>query len=336
MQAYLESIVAARGGPPSLSVAVAVGDDVVLAAAAGLADPASGRLATPDTVYRTYSISKGITAVAVMQLVEAGAVGLDDDVRDYVPEFPPKRWPVRVEHLLTHTSGIRHYREGAGEISSQREYASLAESLVVFGDDPLGFEPGTDHLYSSFGFNLLSGVVERAAGVPFEAWLRERVWDPAGMTRTRLHRAGVEIPGFAAPHWPPLWRFGSNRPIEQLPNVSGRYGSSGVVSTPTDLVRLFVALRGGTLLGPETLEKMYSTPFPEIAPTQAYGWNRDDDDGRRAIYRSGAGTGFSGLLLHYPEEGVTGALLTNQNQFQGRVAVLGRVLEPFLAGQPVE
>ena len=324
VRTFLESVIQQRGGPPSISVAVAVGEEVVLAEAVGLADIKDKVTATPDTNYRVYSISKGITAVAVMQLIEQEKLHLDDDIRPSVPQFPRTSSPITIEHLLSHTSGIRHYKKNAGEISSRVEYASLAESLDVFKNDPLEFEPGTAYGYTSFGFNLLTGAIEHASGLGFGDYLKTRLFDPAKMSRSHLDVSGLPDPKMATGYSP-------GRRSARNSNVSGRYGSSGVVSTPTDLVRLFVALDNDTLLRSESLERMYAIAFPELSEQQAFGWRvTNDSEGRRLVYASGGGMGFTGLVFHYPDEHVTGALLINQAEFEKRVDLLNELLGVYL------
>ncbi|MEM7356437.1 MAG: serine hydrolase domain-containing protein [Acidobacteriota bacterium] len=325
---YLQAYLDAPGGPPSISLAVAVDGELVIAEAAGWADIAAKRAATPETPYRTYSISKGLTAVAVAQAIERGELDLEDDIRRYVPAFPEKRWPVRLRHLLTHTSGVRHYKPNAGEISSTTEYPTLADSLAVFADDPLELEPGTGYRYTSFGFNLLTGALEGATGRSFGELLEERVFRPAGMASSSLAVAATPNPHLATPYWAP--RLGRHRAIDELPNVSGKYGSSGVVSTPTDLVKLFLALERHELMQAETLAMMWTVPEPEIAPNQALGWDVVIEKGRRVVYRTGASTGYTGIVEYLPEQGVVGAVLINQNQYPGRVPILERVLEHYL------
>ncbi|MEM7052293.1 MAG: serine hydrolase domain-containing protein [Acidobacteriota bacterium] len=326
-RAYLEAFVEAPGGPPSISLAVAVGGEIVVAEAVGWADIAAQVAATPETAYRTYSVSKGITAVAVMQAVEADLLDLDADIRQFVPAFPEKPWPVRLRHLLTHTSGIRHYKKNAGEISSTVEYPSLAASLVVFGDDPLEFEPGTAYRYTSFGFNLLTGALEAVHGAGFDEILQRDVFGPAAMSRSSLALVGRSGDGLAKAYWPP--RAGSHREIDELPNVSGKYGSSGVVATPSDLVRLFLALEEGRLLRPANRERMLTVADPTVAASQALGWNLVEEKGRRVVYRSGAGTGYTGLVEYFPDLGIAGAVLINQNQYPGRVEILEGALDYF-------
>ncbi|HUE95624.1 MAG TPA: serine hydrolase domain-containing protein [Longimicrobiaceae bacterium] len=153
-------------GAPGVSVAVALDGRIVFARGAGWADLVDSVPAEPETVYRIASTSKVITATAVLQLVERGLVGLDDDIRRYVPGFPPKPWPVTVRQVLTHVAGIRHYERG--ETSRKMEhYATVEEALALFAADSLLFQPGTRYGYTTYGYTLLQGVIEAAAETTF-------------------------------------------------------------------------------------------------------------------------------------------------------------------------
>src|SRR5919109_3491269 len=170
-----------QSGAPGMSVAVVLDDRLAWSDGFGLADVENDVPARANTVYRIASISKPIAATAVMQLVERGRVSLDDPIQKYVPRFPAKGdQTITVRHLLTHTSGIRHYR--GGEMESSREYETVIDALSIFQDDPLLFAPGTKYSYSTYAYNLLGAVVEAASGLNFETYLRTQVWGPAGMT----------------------------------------------------------------------------------------------------------------------------------------------------------
>ena len=151
-----------------------------------MADVENNVPAGAGTVYRLASISKPITATAVMQLVERGRVDLDAPVWKYVPAFPVKPWPVTVRQLLCHQSGVRHYR--GDEISSTRHYVDLTEPLKIFKDDPLLFEPGTRTSYTTYGYNLLGAVVEAASGMKFADYLEANIFRPAGCDRAARGR----------------------------------------------------------------------------------------------------------------------------------------------------
>lgn len=126
-------------GAPAMSEAVASGGRLVFSQGKGLADLENLVPATGITVYGIGSVSKVITAVAVMQLVEKGSVRLEDSIRTYVPSFPEKESPISLRHLMTHTSGIRHYRDGDFPGTEDNEnvepYASLEEAIAIFKDD---------------------------------------------------------------------------------------------------------------------------------------------------------------------------------------------------------
>ena len=150
--------VMARVGIPGASVAIASGGTVRFAAGYGQADVENGVPAKGVTAYRLASASKPITAVAVLKLVEEGKLDLDAPIQRYVPAFPEKQWPVTVRHLLSHQSGIRNWTDD--EFHNTRHFAGIAESLAVFKDDPLLFEPGSRTQYTSLGYNLMGAVVE--------------------------------------------------------------------------------------------------------------------------------------------------------------------------------
>src|SRR5215468_5464606 len=176
-------------GAPGMTVAVALGDRPVFAEGFGRADVENDVPCAPETVFRIASISKPIAAVAVLQLEERGRLSLDDPVRKYVPAFPPKGDAViTLRHVLTHTSGIRHY--APGEMESRAPYRTVTDALAVFKDDPLLFAPGTRYSYSSYAYNMLAAVVEAVSGLGYDAYLKERVFAPAGMASTFLEHQG--------------------------------------------------------------------------------------------------------------------------------------------------
>ena len=137
-----------------MSAAVVVGDRIVRSRGYGLADIENDVRATPQTVYRIASISKMITAVAVLQLVQSGQLSLSASVRDYVPELPDKGERITVRHVLAHLSGVRHYMN-AEECLSTKHYGLLVDTLDVFKDDPLVVKPGERFVYSTWAYTIL-------------------------------------------------------------------------------------------------------------------------------------------------------------------------------------
>lgn len=296
-------------GVPGISVAIADEDRLVFAAGYGLADVENQVATTSKTVYRIASISKPITATAVMQLVERGRVSLEDPIRKYVPEFPDKGGlTITLRHILTHTSGIRHYKPG--EMANPNHYPSLAEAIAIFKDDPLLFTPGTKYSYSTYAYNLLAGVVERASGLSFEAYLSEHVWGPAGMVDTRLEHPDAIVPHRARPYV----RRGTAVANAPYADLSVKWAGGGMISTVEDLIRFHIALDEGRLLKPETLEQMYTPATLANGTTIDYGlgWRiQVDAQKRRWIFHSGGATGGTTFLLRYPEGKLAVAVMCN-------------------------
>ena len=158
---------------PSLSIAF-YKDDFVWKKSFGYADLEHKIPANPDTRYRLASISKPITAVGILRLMQEGKLKLDDEVQEYVPYFPRKRWPVTIRHLLGHLSGISHYRNYDEEGHFTKHFTT-EESVGVFKDWQLENEPGTRYRYTTYGFNLLGAVIEGASGKPYAKYMRENV-----------------------------------------------------------------------------------------------------------------------------------------------------------------
>lgn len=297
-------------GVPGLSAAVSAGEAVVWAQGFGTADLEQQVPVRADTVFRIASISKPITATAVMQLVERGLVSLDDPIQRYVPGFPRKpQGEVRVRHLLTHTSGIRHYR--GNEFGLHDYFPTLDRAIAVFKDDPLEFAPGEKYLYSTYGYNLLAGVVEAVSGRSFDEYLRANVFAPAGMTATLLERP-QELVRYRARQYvrgatPLTWL---NAPYVDL---SVKWAGGGIISTASDLLRFAIALDGGRLLRLDTQDRMYTSARLTSGAITGYGlgWMVSEEGGRLRVSHSGGAMGGTTHLLREPKARLASVLLAN-------------------------
>lgn len=260
---------------PGVSVAVAGRNGLYWANGYGLADLENLVPVTPMTEIRLGSISKPITAVAVLQLVEKGKIDLDATVQKYVPSFPAKQWPVTIRELLGHLGGIRHYR-GAEELNSTRHYTDRITPLKIFEDDPLLFEPGTNYTYSTYGFNVLGAVVEAASGSEFVAYLREHIFRTAGMDHI-----GADDVYALIPHRARGYRLNSKSELENcaLADTSNKIPAGGMISTATDLVNFALALNEGKLVKPETAHLMFTPQLTRDGKSHNYGMG-DGGQGR--------------------------------------------------------
>jgi serine beta-lactamase-like protein LACTB len=294
---------------PGLTVAAGVNARLAWVEGFGVADVENSVPAGPETVYRIGSISKSITAVAVMQLAERGKLDLDAPIQKYVPSFPVKPWPITARELLGHLSGIRHYRSDA-EANSTRHYINLLDPLKAFADDPLLFEPGTRFSYSTYGYDLLGAAVEAASGMRFLDYLRANVFVPAGMAHT-----GADDVFRIVPHRAHGYRRTLEGRIENcaLADTSNKIPGGGLVATAGDLIRFASALERGELVKAETRERMFAvehTRDGRPAP-QGLGWEVHEQGGRRWIMHTGVQQGSSACLLLAPAEGISVAVLAN-------------------------
>lgn len=274
----------------------------------GLADVENDVKVTPETVFRLASVSKPITAVAALQLAEQGRLDLDAPVNAYLPELPEFYEKVTTRKLLGHLGGVRHYRPG--EMDSTTRYESVREALGIFKDDRLINEPGSRFVYSTYGFNLVGGVVESASGTPFREYLRSRIFEPAGMTGARDDDARSIIAHRAAGY--------RREPDGTLVNAaladtSNKVPGGGLCATATDLVAFAEALASGRLIGPETAALM-TTPQKAACgmPTgYALGWNVGRLEGRAEVYHGGNQPRVTTILYTRPDRGTAVAILTN-------------------------
>lgn len=294
---------------PAMTVAVGEEGRILYSKGFGTADLEDAVPATAETLIRTGSIAKPITAAAAMTLVEAGKLDLDAPVQTYCPAFPQKPWPVTTRELLSHTSGIRHYK--GDEADSTKHYARMSDGFAMFAADPLLFEPGTKYSYSTYGYTVAGCVIEGAAGERYFDYVREHVLTPAGMTHTfvddvyaiELHRAR-----------------GYHLVVGKLQNAglmdsSYKIPGGGLVSTAEDMVRFGMALIDGRIVKPGTLAVMWTPtgrPRLEDGKRSSYGLGFGvlTIDGQKYIAHSGGQQGTSTDMEFIPGKRFAVAVLT--------------------------
>jgi len=307
---------------PGMSAAVVTGGELRWSSGFGQADVENEVPATAATVYRLASVSKPITAVAAMQLVEQGKLDLDAPVQKYVPSFPVKPWPVTLRQILGHTSGIRHYAEG--EFENTRHYPTLAAALDLFQNDPLAHEPGTVYLYSTYAYTLAGVVVEAAAGTPFADYVRKSVFEPAGMTTARVDDLFEIIP-----HRARGYQKGPTGALQNsgLADTSYKIPGGGLCATAPDLARFAIALFNGTLVRPETRRQMFTSLKTRDGKPTGYGlgWALSKDPrGRREVFHRGAQQRVTSLVYTQPERGLAVVLFANLEGIGSTVFSLAR------------
>jgi serine beta-lactamase-like protein LACTB len=319
-----------RHAIPGLTAAVVLDRELVWSAGFGMADLENFVPAKAVTMYRLASVTKPITATAVLQLSERGRLDLDAPVQRYVPTFPEKPWPVTSRQLLCHQSGIRNWTPE--EFRNTRRFSSVADSLAAFKDDPLLFEPGTQTLYTSFGYTLLGAVVEAAAGTGYMEYLRTAVFEPAGMAWTRADEVQAVIPNRAGGY-----QAGSGGEIlnSALSDVSNRLPGGGLLSTAEDTALFAATLLQGGLLKPDTLEAAFTRQKTKDGRLTGYGlgWVVGRTRGSREVYHIGGQQKVSTVLYLLPDGGTAVVILGNLEGRANEVLDLARQVA-YLATRP--
>lgn len=271
----------ASGQVAGIVTLVAKDGGVVELSAVGYRDLEAKAPMTEDTIFAIASMTKPITATALMMLVDQGKVALDDPIEKYIPEFRearledgsvPKR-PITVFDCLTHTSGV---------VGDQRNIGSIAETARALAKRPLAFHPGERWAYSP-GLTLVGRVVEVASGQPFEQYLHDRIFAPLGMVDTTFHPTQEQQKRLAKLYKPGAERgtlVATSHWINEITPSRTPNPSGGLFSTAPDLVRFYqMVLNGGEwngtrILSREAVAKMTSLQTGDLPTgfTEGNGW----------------------------------------------------------------
>jgi len=317
----------------ALSIAVMRGDDVLWSEAFGKVDLELDVAATTGHRFRLGSVSKIFTATLAALLAAEGVVDLDAGIARYLPDLPAQHHATTLRQLLTHRGGIRHYAdkdqsaEAPGPID-RRRYRTNADILAVFINDSLVAKPGDSVSYSTFGYTLVSLVLEAAARLPFLDLLQQRISrplelqslagdDPASIITGRVsgYHPGELVrrgdPAFAGP-----W---ANAPQN---NPAYKWAGGGLLATPRDVAKFGAAHLAPGRLSAAALEMLFTvqTPATDRSPPLGLGWRIDADvKGRQRWHHAGGQEGARASLVVYPREKLSIAFATNVTQIPGDV-----------------
>ena len=296
-------------GIPGFSVTVAEDGKIVFSEGFGYADLEQRVPVWPTTKFRIGSVSKPLTATALVKLVEQGKIDLDAPIQKYVPSFPDKGAVITPRMLAGHLGGIRHYKEN--EFLNSKHYDNVVAGLVIFQDDPLVSPPGTKFNYSSYGFNLLSAAIEKACAEDFLSCMRDLVFSPLGLRSTVADQPSELIEQRARfyTHW-------KDKPLENSPYTDNSYkwAGGGFLSSSEDLVRFSNALLEPGYLKKESLALLFTSQKTKSGEETGYGmgWDiRKSKTGKRIFDHDGGSTGASSELILYPDEHLVVAMVCN-------------------------
>ena len=324
-RAMVRADLAARGYP-GIAIAVAVDGETVWSEGFGYANLEHRVPMWPSVKFRVGSISKSLTAAAAARLVEDGHLDLDAPIQKYVPSFPEKEHPITTRQLGGHLAGIRHYQGDENFIRDA--YPTVLDGLSIFADDPLLHEPGTAYAYTSYGFNLLSAVVEGAAKKPFLDTMRETVFRPLGMRDTVADFVVPIIPGRTSYYV----RDDAGRVVNApWVNNSYKWAGGGFLSTTEDVLAFANAHLDGGYLSEASRELLFTEQRTGDGEGVGYGFGwfiRTREDGRRLLSHSGGSVGGTSLMVMEPESRVVVVGLINLTRANN--GVVREVLDLFL------
>lgn len=301
-----------------------------------------------DTRFKIGSLTQQFTAVAILQLRDAGKLQLDDELRTHLPEVYPRRG-VTIRHLLTHTSGIPNYTDSLKTTGVEPGTTYTPQQIAaIFKDAALEFPPGSEFDPSNSGYFLLGMLVEKLAGQPLGKYLEANIFSPAGMTRSaydqHVRLDGREYVGGAL--LATGYEFSEDEVLVPVTgyNLSVYGGAAGMVSTPADLLRWDRALRIPNLvLSQASLDEMFRPAQTAKLHSGKYGlgWIVSQERGQTMVGHPGGVSGFNGAIARYLGDGITVLALANTEAIDCRnvldaVAAIahGEAVDPF--PEPVE
>ena len=331
-QTYIDAVERARplvrtfvveGNLPGLSLAVGVAGEVVWAEGFGWADIDERLPVTPKTRFRIGSVAMPMTATAVGLLHERGLLDLDAPVRDYVPSFPEKEWPVTTRQLMGHVAGVRRFSDDEELLYMRRHCDTPLDGLELFAGDPLLFQPGTRYQYSSYGWTLVGAVVQAVADEPFLDFMQREVLDPLQMRDTVLDDPAGPVARRTSFYWPRAARdpslFGVEGALRKDAENTCIQGAGALLSTPTDVVRFGLAMLNGRLLRAETLATLRTPLELESGESTGYGlgWFVVEisiglgSEPTTVFGHEGSSVGGTTSLVTLPDHGIVIAIATN-------------------------
>ncbi|MGH2502438.1 MAG: serine hydrolase domain-containing protein [Ktedonobacterales bacterium] len=319
----IDEIVRERIAPDGPGVAVAVTRDgrLIHSRGYGMAQLEWGQPITPDTVFGIGSLSKPLTATAILLLRAEGKLQLDDPITAHLPDYDMRGQTITIAHLLTHTSGIPNFLTlpGFWEGDVARDH-SHAEIRARFEGLPLQFAPGERYSYNNSAYCLLGMVIERLSGVSYGAFIRERIFAPLGMASSCYLEPHAVVAQRAEGY---ATRDSGGKGFARARSMSTtlQYAAGALASTAADLARWDLALRAGNLLDHATLAEMLAptrlSAGPRAGQTVGYGmgWGLWGYRGRAAHGHAGGVPGYTSSYVRFDHEDLAIIVLANRNLF---------------------
>ncbi|MFH1079671.1 MAG: serine hydrolase domain-containing protein [Pseudomonadota bacterium] len=303
---------------PGLSIAISLPNGKIIEKSYGLANVEYNQPVETDSIFEIGSISKTFTAVGIMMLQEEGKLSVNDRITKYFPQYPG--WnEITLKHLLQHTSGVKDVTEVEPFKSNQSKDWTPQEVVAGIAREPLDYEPGQKAKYSNTGCIILGLVIEKITGISYGDFLVAKITKPLGMAHTTLGSDSALIPkrvsGYA---------YAAGLKNAEYASLLLPYASGGILSTPSDLIKLAKVFRGEALLSEKSIREMfrpahlnngsrYETSNPGLKIT--FGYSLDSIVLKEMIIpaKTGGISGFNSFFAYFPESQTMVAITANLN-----------------------
>ena len=294
-------------GIPGMSISVSKKGELIWSEGFGYATRKPKTKVAPNkTLFRIASISKSITALTLAKLVDNKTIDLNESIYKYLPEYPKNTYDFTVKQLGGHLAGIRHYQ---GNEFTLNKKMSITEGVDLFKNDALLFEPSTQFSYNTFGYVLLSEIMQKASKIDFNTLVKNAVFKPLGMTNTMLDDSEKNLPNKT--------NFYRKKRVLSSP-VANEYkvAGGGFLSTSEDLIKFGEEIISPKTVSKEALSEMITSQKLKSGNITGYGIGFSVECTKyntQKYYHTGGGVGASSVLLIYPKEGIVISVLTNRS-----------------------
>ncbi|WP_347922382.1 serine hydrolase domain-containing protein [Pontimicrobium sp. SW4] len=297
---------------PGMSISVSKNGELIWSEGFGYSNIETKQKVLPNkTQFRIASISKSITSAALAKLVDDGKLDFDESIYTYIPDFPKKTYDFTVRQVGGHIAGVRHYN---GNEFILNKKMSIVEGLDIFKDSPLKFKPGSSYSYSTYGWNLLSVVIQNASGVEFNKYMTETIFDPLQMNNTELGLSDVDMPNRTQ-----FYIKTNSGDIKLGVSVSNEHkvAGGGFIATSEDLVKFGNEIINPTILSKASVKELVTPLYTDDGKSTEYGIGfgivKTKNNTPRYSH-SGGGMGATTFLMMYPEENIVISIVTNLSQ----------------------
>ena len=306
----------ARQHIPGLALGVYREGEIVKVQGYGLANVELSVPVKPETVFQSGSIGKQFAATAVMMLVEEHKIDLDDSIRKYFTDAPASWNNIKIGNLLSHTSGLSEYESDekikpGGPINLRADYTEN-QLVKIIESFPLDFQPGKKWAYRNTNYLLLGVVIHKVTGEFYGDFLQERIFQPLGMTSTRVISEADIVPNRAAGYQ--LVRGALKNQDWVSPSLN-TMADGALYFNILDLAKWDRALYTERLLKKSSLDQMWSVAkLSNGKPNDAnygFGWEIDQVHGHRVFEHGGSWQGFTAYIARYVDDKLTVVVLTN-------------------------